>query len=193
MSGWPFKAQAPSFEATPVKDVLDQIARKVTLNQVDWKKGHEEAISYFQKRGEWKNVVREYKTLLSQIPLDLELYIKLARVYLQQNQYDEMENILLRSLDVYPTLQAYRTLGDVMMQKRNASAAVQYYEKIDQFYQNPTEKFQNTYVLGYAYLHAGEFQKAKIRLLEVLRMNPNYQPAVQLLAEVNKKLSAISK
>jgi predicted Zn-dependent protease len=65
---------------------------------------------------------------------------------------------------------------------------LRYYEKVDDFYQSPKERIQNGYAISFAYAKAGEFEKAKARLQGLLKMVPDFQPAQQLLMEVNRDL-----
>ena len=188
-SGWPFKEGAIAPYAVPDTTVLGRIAQKEASGELDWRKAHEEVIRFYQRQGDRNELEREYKALLSQIPLDLDLYIDLARVYFQGKNFDAMINILNRSIEIYPTIQAYRTLGDVLLlQKGDPIGSLRYYEKVDDFYQSPKERIQNGYAISFAYAKAGEFEKAKARLQGLLKIVPDFQPAQQLLMEVNRDL-----
>lgn len=189
-SGWPFKNQMPSDIVVPTEDTLGQIARKVAINKLDWTGAHEEAINFYRRRGDLGDVEREYKVILSEFPLDLELYLDLAKVYLAENRLDKMEATMKGSLDVYPTIQAYRTLGDIMMQRGDAADAAKYYENMDNFRQDSQEKIRNSMALSYAYVKCREFQKAKERLVEILSTAPDFKPAAELLRFVNMNLNA---
>ena len=168
--------------------MLGRIAQREASGELDWRKAHEEAIHFYQRQGDTEKLEREYKALLSQVPLDLDIYIDLARVYLQEKNFDAMIVILIRSIEVHPTIQAYRTLGDVLLlQKGDPNGSLRYYEKVDDFYQSPKEKVQNGYAISFAYAKAGEFEKAKARLQGLLTMVPDFQPAQQLLMEVNRE------
>lgn len=187
-SGWPFTPHPPALGELPLSDTLGQIARRIATLTLDWRKGHEQALAVYLRQGDLSRAEREYKALLSQMPLDLQLYIDLARLYLRARRFDDLKDVMLRSLRVHPTIQAYRTLGDVMMEQQDPAAAARFYEKTDDFSQTPTEKVQNGIALSYAYAAAGQLHKAKTRLTNILTIKPDLQPALQLLAEVNKQL-----
>ena len=125
--------------------------------------------------------------MLSQEPLNLQLYLDLARNCLREKRLQRMADVLQRSLEVYPTLQAYRTLGDIMMQERDARASLAYYEKMDGFAQGTDERLQNRVALCFAYAEAGELQKATDGLMAMLKERPTYTPALRLLEEVRKR------
>ncbi|MBF8248073.1 MAG: hypothetical protein HW374_873 [Bacteroidetes bacterium] len=186
-SGWPFKDQFPTVDPIPATDTLGQIAEKATEGQLDWKSAHKSAISFYTRRGDRQSVEREYMAISNQIPLDPEPYMELARMYFEQQRFSEMEAVLLASLKVEPTIQAYRTLGDMALQKGDAPAALSFYEKMDRFTQSTAERIQNGYMTSIAYARTKQFEKAKERLLQVLKLRPDYQPAIQLLIEVNKQ------
>lgn len=120
------------------------------------------------------------------IPLDLQLYFELAETYLQEKRFDDMRAILLRSVAVYPTLQALRTLGDVMMQKGEPAEAVRYYEKMRDFPQAPKDLLQNSVATSWAYFKDGDHEKAKLLIAEVLKSKGDYRPALELREEIQK-------
>jgi len=189
-SGWPFENKLPTSPSVPTTDTLGQIAEKVVTNKMDWKTAHEESINFYDRRGDLADAEKEYKTLLSEFPLDIGTYMSLARLYLREKRLNDMEMVLLRSVEMSPSIQAYRTLGDIMMQRGDALAAVKFYEKTDNFFQEPKEKLENAMAISYACVKAGKLQEARNRLTEILALNPDYKPAAQLLHLVDANLEA---
>jgi tetratricopeptide (TPR) repeat protein len=187
-SGWPFKNQSATIGFIPPADTLDQIAQRLAVGNLGWMEAHQQAINFYRQRGDLASVEREYKTVLSMYPHIIQQYMDLAALYFQQKRFDEMKDILLRSLQVVPTLPAYSALGNILLDKGDPGGALTYFEKMDTFVQNPDEKLQNGYRISYAYARAGEFRKAKDRLAEVLRIKPDFQPALQLLTEINRQM-----
>jgi tetratricopeptide (TPR) repeat protein len=186
-SGWPFKTQSATIEFIPPTDSLDWIAQSLAVGKLGWMDAHMQAISYYRQRGNWTNVEWEYKTIVNMYPHLIEPYLNLASMYFQQRRFDEMKTILLRSLIIEPTLQAYKALGHIMLDKGDPVDALKYFEKMDNFVQDPNEKLQNGYVISFAYAKAGEFQKSKARLTAILKTRPDFQPALQLLTDINKQ------
>lgn len=191
-SGWPFKDQSPVAVPVSPSDTLEYLAQQAGLGLLDWESAHKDAIRYYEKRGDFGQAEREYQALLSLFPMDLQLYMNLAREYLMDKQLDDMRTVLLRSLEIYPTLQAYRTLGDLMMQRGDAPGALLYYERMDEFEQTTAEKVGNEMALSFACAQAGRFQQARSRLLDILATRPGYGPALQLLQYVNKEIESNS-
>jgi tetratricopeptide (TPR) repeat protein len=116
--------------------------------------------------------------------------MQLARVYFDQRLFEDMKTVLLRSLKIYPTLLAYRSLGNIMMDKGDLASALNYFERVNDFLRSPEEKLQDEFILCYAYARAGEQLKAKNRLLQILNEKPDFEPALQLLANVNKQIES---
>jgi tetratricopeptide (TPR) repeat protein len=187
-SGWPFMAQAPTIEYIPSSDTLNRIAQTLAIGKTGWMDAHLLILDYYRHREDWMRVEREYKTLISMYPQFIDFYLQLAKVYFDQHRFDDMKTILLRSLQIYPTLLAYRSLGNIMMDKGDPASAVKYFEKMDNFLQDPNERIQDEYIMSYAYAKAGEFQKARVRLQHLLTENSNYENAVRLLTFVNKQI-----
>jgi tetratricopeptide (TPR) repeat protein len=187
-SGWPFKTQSPTIEYIDPNDTLKQIAQSLATGKLGWMDAHMLAIDFYRQRNDWLKVEQEYKTLINMYPHTVGLYMQLAKVYFDNRRFDDMKIILLRSLQIYPTLLAYHALGNIMMDKDDPVSALKYFEKTDDFVQTPDEKLQNEYTMSTAYIRAGELQKARARLLHILNEKPNFEPALRLLNMVNDQI-----
>ena len=187
-SGWPFKNQSATIGFIEPTDTLNRIAQSLATGKLGWMEAHMQAADFYRQRGDWAHVEWEYKTVLSMYPHIVQLYLDLASLYFQTRRLDDMKSILLRSLQVAPTLQAYNALGHIMLDKGDPRGALSYFEKMDEFYQTPDERVQYGYTIGYAYARAGEIPRAQQRLTEILKAKPNFQPAQKLLADINKQL-----
>jgi len=187
-SGWPFKSQAPITENISPADTLSRIVQLLARGKMGWIDARLETIEFYAQRKDWKSVEQEYLTLIDMYPHFINLYMQLAKVYFDNRRFNDMKTILLQSLDVYPTLLAYRSLGNIMMDKGDPVSAVKYFERMDSFPQDPGEKIQNEFFMSFAYAKAGDLQKAKIRLLNLLKDKPDFEQAVQLLAYVDKQI-----
>jgi tetratricopeptide (TPR) repeat protein len=187
-SGWPFKKQSATIEFVPPTDTLNQIAHNLAIGKLGWMDAHLQAINFYRQRGDWTNVQWEYKTIIDLYPHIIQLYMDLASVDFNQRHFDDMKAILLRSLKISPTLAAYSALGNIMLDKGDPVGALKYFEQMDNFPQDPHERLQNEFRISYAYAKAGKFEKAKARLGELLQMKPDFRPAIQLLADINRQL-----
>jgi len=187
-SGWPFKKQSASVELVPSTDTLNQIAQNLAIGKLGWMDAHLQAISFYRRREDWTNVQREYKTIIDLYPHIIDLYMDLAAVDFNQLRFDAMKEILLRSLKISPTLAAYSALGNIMLDKGDPAGALKYFDQMDNFPQNPNERLQNGFRMSFAYAEAGQSEKAKALLNELLRIKPDFSPALQLLTNIDKQL-----
>lgn len=184
-AGWPFKDQVPIVDPVNTKDTLGQIAEMVTHAQMDWREAHLAAADYYTARRDTANLEREFRVLINQLPFEIKSYLQLAHLLLGQGQLEEVRDILLKSLGVTKTILAYRALGDIAMHRGKPAEAISYYENTFIFNQSPHERIENGYLLALAYFQAGKQDESKAQLLKVLKINPAYQAAVELLAKIN--------
>ncbi len=187
-SGWPFKSQTPIVDAVSPVDTLGQIAERVTRGQWNWGQAHDAAAVYYIARREWDKATDEYRTLINQLPLiDVQPYLKLARIYISEKNIKEAKKALIGSLNVEPTLLAYRALGDICMKDGVALEATLYYEKALAYSADVSDRIENGYMLALAYAEAKLLQQATGQVMNVLALKPDYQPAVVLLTKLNGK------
>ena len=183
-SGWPFHDQTPTVDPVPENDTLGHIAEQVTRALWTWDRAHTEAADYYLGRGETDKAIREYRTIVNMIPVGVAIHLKLARLYLQEKNYEATRLQLLASLDVEKTILAYRALADIYMNMSHPKEAAGFYEKTFTFEQTPPERVDNGYLLALAYARANMLDKAATQLLQVLSIKPDYQPAVNLLNDI---------
>lgn len=183
-SGWPFKDTEPSLRSVPRIDTLDWISEQAVAGNVSWVGAHVEAINYFQRRGNWKEVAEIYRSLLSISPLDLQLHSDLAQAYLKEGNYALAERTMLASARLYPDYQTYKTLGDIMMRLSKPDSAAAFYMKMKDFASTTEEKMRSGMILSYALARAGQFESAKAELTELLREYPNFVMARRLLEDI---------
>ena len=185
-SGWPFKEQFPIVDAPDRGDTLAVLAEKLTSASIGWLEAHETAASYYLSRRDLENAAREYRVIINQLPLlDVQPYLKLARIYLDQQRIDEVGELLRASLQIEPTILAYRALGNIALNSGTPSEAASYYEKTFAFPQSVGEQVENGYLLALAYAQAGRHQEARSQTMKVLGIKPDHMPAVKLLQRLS--------
>ncbi len=187
-SGWPFqRQQVPIVDPVAPNDTLGQIAEEVSRGRRDWKQAHEAAAEYYLQRRDLARAEREYRTILAQLPyFDVQDHLRLAKTLLDQNKIEEMRKALIASLELEPTILAYRALGDLALQSNRPAEAVPYYEKVGDFEQSRAEQVENGYLLGLAQYRAGMSEKAKAQMLRVLKIKPDFQAAIEILSRLQK-------
>jgi len=183
-SAWPFRDGVPVVPAVSAADTLGQIVENVTRARWSWEQAHEAALAYCRKRGDGEGVEREFRTIISQMPLDIQPQLGLARFYMERGSYTAMAGVLEGTLAVQPTKLAERSLGDLALQAGNPDRAIVYYRALEGFPQEPGEKAENMYLLGLAFAQAGETDSARATASRVLALNPSYAPARELAARL---------
>jgi tetratricopeptide (TPR) repeat protein len=187
-AGWPFVDRYPEVPTVAARDTLGQFAEAMTRGHWNWLRAHETTAEFYAAKGAWDNAEREYRTILNQIPSDLNTYLTLAKLYLDQRRVAEMEAVLLASLKVQKTILATRAIADAEMEVGRPAAAIPFYEQTMEFPQRPAEQVDNGYRLGVAYLRAGMPKKASDTMLKVLKIRPDFQPAIEILSQASEQL-----
>jgi tetratricopeptide (TPR) repeat protein len=186
-SGWPFRDGVPVVRAVSATDTLGQIVEQVTRSRWTWERAHEEALSHYQRRGEWESVEKEYRAIISQRPLDIQARLSLAHFYMERGRLENMREELLSTLTVQPTKLAYRALGDLALGGGKAADAIAYYHNLSGLMQDTSEQLENGYLLGLAYAHAGARDSARVQMERLLALKPDYAPAGELLKRLQGK------
>ena len=180
-SGWPFKDQFPKVSAISEGDTLGQFVEQVTRARWTWRQAHEEALEYYRRRGDLRSVEAEFRAIICESPIDIQPRLKLARLYLEEGRLHEMSEQLRATLEVEPTILAYRALGDLALRSGSPAEAVQYYRNITPFAQSINERLQNGYLLGVAYARAGMQDSAEGQMHRLLELKPDFTPASEFL------------
>lgn len=184
-SGWPFKDQPPGVPAVDKADTLQFIADQVTHGRIEsWEKVHLLASEHYLRRRDYISAEREFETIINQLPLQVDTYLKLARLCFEQMKLSKAERILLESLNVKQTPVAYRALGDIFMKQGKLKSAIRSYEEISKFPENPVTAPENAYVLALAYLVSRRPEQAIYILKKTINKYPDYMPVKELLLKV---------
>jgi tetratricopeptide (TPR) repeat protein len=187
-ASWPFRSGITVVSGVPKSDTLALIADQVTRGTLFWHQAHEDAARLYELRGDRRNLEREYRILVSQLPyVNVQPYLRLARLLLDQDRIPEVQQWLAASIDVQPTILAYRALADIALNMRDYSQAITYYEKTFVFAQSKEEQAENGYLLALALLRANRVEEARARLLKVLSVKPDHQASVALLGAMNSR------
>ena len=133
--------------------------------------------------GDADEVRRGVTEMTRQAPDYLPGWIWLAELGYKDKKYDEalslLENVFGRDPEY---IEGRRLQSDVLLAKGDTKKAVEVLERLDQTYPDvPLIKYQ----LARAYLQNNNTNQAKVALDQAVSINPNYDDAVLLLAQVN--------
>ncbi len=161
LSAWPFAEGIPVVDAIPPTDTLGQLADRVASAQLFWHEAHWEAVRFYYNRRDARNLEREYRTLISQLPLfDVQPYLQLSRLLLDEQRIPEVRALLEASLDVKPTILACRALGDIALNAKSFDEAAKMYERTFAFPQTRDEQAENGNLLAVALFRLGRREAA---------------------------------
>ncbi|MBI5474049.1 MAG: tetratricopeptide repeat protein [Ignavibacteriae bacterium] len=177
-AGWPFRNDERSITLPAKTDTLGQIAFAWVRGTVTYERAHVEAAQYYERRRDYNNVAREYRTLTKLLPLNVSPYLFLAKAYLRLEKNEDAARVLLRSLDVEKTWYAYKTLGLLAL---DAPVAISFFQEALNISQSFEEKIESNYLLGTAYARDGKRDQATRHLEDALAINPDFKPASDLL------------
>jgi tetratricopeptide (TPR) repeat protein len=133
--------------------------------------------------GDADEVRRVATEMTKQAPDYLPGWFWLAELAYKDKQYDEalslLENVFGRDAEYGD---GRRLQGDVLLAKGDTKKALEVLERLDQTYPDvPLVK----YTLARAYLQNNSMNQAAVSLDQAVSLNPNYDDAVLLLAQVN--------
>lgn len=186
LSGWPFTNHGPIVNAVSPSDTIGVMAEHVVRARWSWLQAHESLATYLLARGRLHEAAEEYRIIINQLPrLNVHYYLRRAKILLDLGKTQELEGTLLASLRVEPTILAFRALADIALNSNRPTEAARLYKETFAFSQTPQEQLQNGYLLGLAYAKAGQGAQAKSELLKVLKISPDFQPAIKLLQQLS--------
>ncbi|MBX2992458.1 MAG: tetratricopeptide repeat protein [Bacteroidetes bacterium] len=177
-SSWPFTDVDKPVPPPAHTDTLGLIVHEWTKGNLTWEQAHVRAAQYHERRGDIENEIREYRTLMKLLPLNVSPYLFLAKAYLKQQQNQEAASVLLRSLHVEKTWFAYKTLGILALEPE---VAIPFLQNAVGISSNPDQKAEALYLLAATHLRAQQRAKALEQLREAVQASPGFTPARELL------------
>ncbi len=185
VTAWPFQPEELLLEPIAAEDTIGQIADEIARGRIHWRMAHDRALAFYAARNDTRSMEREYRAIINQLPyVDVQPYLKLAHLLLVQSRTDELRAVLEQTLQVEPTILAYRALGDIALRSKNPRQAAIYYERTFSFSQTPTERAENGTLLAVAFFRMNDLDRAEAQAHRVLSFKPDHRPAVDLLSEI---------
>ena len=128
------------------------------------------------------------ENILQKSPDFLPALHRLARIALQNKNLDECEKYLQKALQKNPSDSEGKAIHAQLLLARdeNAKAAGELEEVVKALPDAPFPKF----LLGFAYMRNGDAFRAKASAQKAVDMEPNFMPALLLLAEANLQTGA---
>jgi tetratricopeptide (TPR) repeat protein len=178
-SGWPFQpdpAVSP-LETFRPKSRRQELALAFLRDEMTWEMAHVKLAEYYTEQGHLDSAAVEYAALVKGTPLNVSPYLRLAEIYIVQEQYDRAEALLRRSLALEPTVYAHKWLGSLLLRKGDTESALEFLEKA---YRSAPGDIQTRYNLSGALALLGRRAEAKQHLKFVLEKAPDHAGAKAL-------------
>lgn len=185
-SDWPFRRPiVPASKEIPPG--IRTIAGNLLAGDATWEQTHVSAAEFYEQSGDFVNSAREYRALVSQFPMNVSPYLRLASVYHRIGNMEKAQEALRRSLNIEMTYFALVSLGSREIEQANNAEALRHIELALQYAANNSELTNALYLQALAQSRIGKRSEAIATLQRVLRIEPGFQPANQLLRQLNKR------
>ncbi len=167
---WPFvpKDRALPFIYRPQND-LEKLAYAAWKREMTWEKAHVLMAEAYEQRGQLALAAKEYEALILQTPYNASPYVRAGVIYVQMQDYDRAHGLLVKSLALEPTADAYKIVGAIWLSRRQPGQSVPYLQKALQL--EPANG-QTLYNLASAYLQLGQLENARAALAQLERLMP---------------------
>jgi tetratricopeptide (TPR) repeat protein len=189
---WPFQqTELPdSLRMPKLTTAIDTIAYYHVGDRIDWVTAHQRVANYLAQQGQYDAGRNEYKAVLGVDPANLTAYLGMAELYVLQKQFDGAAQWLKAALKLHPeSPYPPARLGFVALMNKDNEGAINYFEHASVLQEarhamSEAEFLEARYYLAAAYAFAGEIVKSKNILQQILKQNPSYAEARQLLEQL---------
>jgi len=180
-SNWPFTDTPKKLKQHSSDDFLEQIVDQLLSGKTTWEQAHVSAAQYYESRNELEKSEKEYFAIMRQIPKNISAYLILSQLYLRKGKNDAAREVLMASLDVERTAYANKALGAIAVDAGRPQDALPYLNDAYMLSSTDKERYENAYLLALAYNRLNRSQEAIAQLQNVLRLQPNFSPARELM------------
>lgn len=115
------------------------------------------------------------------MPINISPYVFLIRIYLQQQNFNELLALLPKTLEIEETALARKWLGILALKDGQAKIATDHLQRA---FELEPDDLQTMYNLCGAYALSGETEKAKALTEQLLQRAPSYPGAGDLLRQL---------
>lgn len=176
LNDWPF-VESPDFSFINhlyLKDIIDSIAYKVAVENVNWEKAHREAAQYYLLKKNYKDFAKEYSVIVSQYPFKLNDYDYAASTLIEAKQYALAYNLLIKRFRESPDAFSAKWLGNINLNQNNTDEAIKYLSLSVQFDSKDAQTFYN---LAGAYIQKMDYQNALKAIENCILITPDFPNA----------------
>lgn len=166
----------PYFRTYKPISEADSLALRTVHANKNWDESKVELAQSYQQQGRYNDAIHEYKGLIRNQPWNDSPYVFAARIYLDQNDFDNAEPLLIKAFEINPN-DAFITkmLGAIEVQKGNSVKGIEYLEISRSISPNDPQMLYN---LSGAYGTNRQLDKALEIAEQVISISPNF-PGIQ--------------
>lgn len=177
-AGWPFTEDDLPVPPVPQEDTLAVIVDEWVHGNLNWEQAHVLAAAFHERRGDVDNEIREYRTLMKLLPLNVSPYLFLAKAYLKKQRNQEAASVLLQSLQVEKTWFALKTLGVLAV---DPPVAASFFGDAVEVSSDDGQRVEALYLLATSLARDHQREAALHHLRLALETDPDYVPARELM------------
>jgi tetratricopeptide (TPR) repeat protein len=187
--GWPFQPKSsPNMALLSFrqKTKVDSLAVRMWQDRsYNLERAHFDLAVYYESKNDLRRAFDEYNALVCLTPYNVSPYIKAAEILIKAGRLNQAFPILNQSLQLESTMYAQKWIGQILLNRNNINEALPYLERA---YNLDKRDPQLLYNLSGAYAMSSEFEKARARLNELEKINPNFPDAEHLRQQLDRIL-----
>jgi len=166
------------------KNFIDSLAFRFLKDEISWEKAHRLLASYYLKRKDYKNFLKQMDILISQYPIITSYYVDVVKVLLNLKQFDRSYKYFKAYYEIQPNSFNTKWMGIIALSHKNLKEA---FTKLKESLKYKDDDPQVYYNLAGAYTLKNNFKKARELLIKALQLDPNYPQAKSLFEELKGK------
>jgi tetratricopeptide (TPR) repeat protein len=188
LNDWPFTeiSDFTFIKKLELDDVIDSLAFKVAVENMNWEKAHREAADYYLYKNECYNFAKEFKVLISQYPFKADYYDFAASQLINVKEYDLAYFFLNKRYKETPDAFSSKWLGNINLNRDDVEAAIKYFQESIRYNNSDAQVFYN---LAGAYIQKEDYNSALEILEKCIEIDPEFPNVQNLKAQLIKLLN----
>ena len=187
LNDWPF-VDKPDFsflKRLRLNNIIDSIAYKIAVENIDWENGHRDAAEYYLMKKKYWDFAKEFQVIVSQYPFKLNDYDYAASQLIKVKEYDLSYNFLRKRFKETPDAFSAKWLGNINLNRKEVDEAIKYLSASIEYDKNDAQTFYN---LAGAYIQKEEFKSALQSIEKCLTIKPDFPNGQNLKAQLTEIL-----
>ena len=178
---WPFRPlNSPYTDYRQIYkpvSMIDSLAFTVMkLREFNIVEAHLELAEYYKKNNDFYNAFKEYNAAIKCYPYWHEDYLDAAECLMKLNDFPTALEFLNKSLELRETFYGYFRKGEIFLLKEDYKEALNVFNLASKFVDNQNNKERLLSKQFEAYYFSGNFEKSKVLLDEIKKLNPDFNP-----------------